>query len=348
MSSLLGTTSITGQLSRLSIGISQMSIRLKSKSARRSAAKAAAKKRNKKSDDEPNKPPGPYAEDPHHGEKIWVFNDILSGLTLYSHSSVIKASRALRQILWTPRKVKPSKFRRDRWRPMAVIQFPTGLGPVGLSAYQRLRECKTLHALAWRDDKLVHRSTGRPLDRGEREQRLVHDQKAETVADMAAVLEGLGKGTKVVTRMTEDEYAGAFVGTPREDDYFVPKDAEGRPVTNAEGLVVGLVRTQIFWVDELDKGFAPSWSPSVTHAALDSATYEPIEPIEPEVIEELENGDDGSNGDGGATVTVTTESAAEGSKNKEAETEAPPPASKVVTIQDPPKKKLRQEEEQLL
>ena len=82
-------------------------------------------------------------------------------------------------------------MRRDYWRPLAMIELPEGYGEVGRSLYQRLRECKTLHELAWGDEMYHDDKTGRLLTRSERGRKL-KDQKPYIVADIAAVLGGIG------------------------------------------------------------------------------------------------------------------------------------------------------------
>ena len=77
-----------------------------------------------------------------------------------------------------------------------MIELPEGYGEVGRSLYQRLRECKTLHELAWGDEMYHDDKTGRLLTRSERGRKL-KDQKPYIVADIAAVLGGIGKSNKI-------------------------------------------------------------------------------------------------------------------------------------------------------
>ncbi|KAI3338938.1 transcriptional regulation of mitochondrial recombination-domain-containing protein [Ustulina deusta] len=229
------TSPIIAQLGKLSIGstTSRTSIRL-----------AHTTKRRKGERIEPSFEPG-------HGEKIFVFNHFLDGMTVYSHNPVLKQNRAFEQIPFNGKKLRPAKLRKDYWRPMAMIQFPDGQGEVGRSVFQRLRECKKLHEYAWGDDVLYGKD-GRTLTTRQRGRRL-NDQRANTIADMAAVLGGLGKGNKIVVE-------GAAEG-------------ESVPAVSDEGKT--LLQATVWWADALDRNYARKWTKNVTHELFEQAALEP-------------------------------------------------------------------------
>lgn len=162
----------------------------------------------------------------------------------------------MRQIPFNGKKLRPAKLRKDYWRPMAMIQFPDGQGEVGRSVYQRLRECKKLHEYSW-DDSLLYGEDGRTLTTHERGRRL-NDQRANTIADMAAVLGGLGKGNRIV------------VGEPGEG--AATSEAAVAAATD-DGKT--LVQATVWWVDALDRNYAKKWTKNVTHELFDDAVFEP-------------------------------------------------------------------------
>ncbi|OTA81914.1 hypothetical protein M434DRAFT_401189 [Hypoxylon sp. CO27-5] len=244
----LRVNSITAQLGRLSLGISRASIRF-------SHSNKKAEKRRKELERSQFQA--------HHGEKIWILNHFLDGMTIYSHSPIVKAKKSLRQIPFNGKKLKPGKFRKDYWRPLAMIQFPEGYGEVGRSVYQRLRECKTLHELAWGDD-MSYAGDGKPLSKHERGKKL-NDQKANTIADMAAVLGGTGKGNKIWMPITENPEELANLAA--DDEKNVKEDKQG---------VKALVKTQVWWLDDQDRNFAESWSSNVSHHRFDEALLEEL------------------------------------------------------------------------
>ncbi|KAI1807955.1 transcriptional regulation of mitochondrial recombination-domain-containing protein [Daldinia bambusicola] len=216
---------------------------------------------------------------PHHGEKIWLFHHILDGMMVYSHRPVLKANKALQQIAFTGKKLKPSKFRKDYWRPLAMIQFPEGYGEVGRSIYARLRECKKLHELSW-NDEMFYDKDGKPLTKLERGAK-VNDLKTNTVADMAAVLRGLGKGNKIWVPMTDN---------PK---ILVNLDAADQKnlKTEDDGVMKARLKVQIWWTDDKDRHFAQSWPPNVSHYRFDQAAIEPMDtPGEENPEEEAKEG----------------------------------------------------------
>ncbi|KAI8949962.1 transcriptional regulation of mitochondrial recombination-domain-containing protein [Xylaria longipes] len=234
---------ITAQLGRLSIGgsaIPRTSIRLAHTAKRRTGERI-----------EPRFEPG-------HGEKIFVFNNFVNGMTVYSHNPVLKANHAFRQIPFNGKKLRPAKLRKDYWQPMAMIQFPDGQGEVGRSVYQRLRECKKLHEYSW-DDSVLYGEDGKTLTKHQRGERL-NDQRANTIADMAAVLGGLGKGNKIVVADAAGE------GQQTES---------AAPVAVDEGKA--LLQATVWWFNELDKKYAYKWTKNVKHELFEEAMAVPKE-----------------------------------------------------------------------
>ncbi|SPO02750.1 uncharacterized protein DNG_05425 [Cephalotrichum gorgonifer] len=170
-----------------------------------------------------------------HGEKIWVFNELRSKLVVYSHTPVLDVYKAHQQIPFVGKKSKPSKIRKDLWRQLAMVEFPAGRGDVGQSVYAKLREFRRRHELEW-DDSLYFEQTPkggkRVLTRQERGKKVL-EQKANAVADLAAVLAGSGKSNKVV-----------------------------------EGEGGELCEATIYWANAIDRHYATKWSPNVKHGLL--------------------------------------------------------------------------------
>ncbi|KAH8673939.1 transcriptional regulation of mitochondrial recombination-domain-containing protein [Xylariales sp. PMI_506] len=240
--------SLTAQLGRLPVSISKTSIRLSSSS------KKATK-------------PAPYPLPEGHGEKVWIFSNFVSGLTVYSHSPVIRATQTLnRQIPFNGKKLKPAKIRKDYWRPVAMVQFPEGLGHIGRSVYALLREFRKVHDLAWGDDMFSDKKTGRVLTRHERGEKLNSVQKANAIADLAAVLGGAGKGNHMWIPVVE--------GLSNET-----VDTSGQTQTDESGTVNGLLKTTVFWTNELDKKYAKEWPSNVTHSTFAEAVAVPVEEV---------------------------------------------------------------------
>ncbi|KAK6081996.1 hypothetical protein SCUP515_02775 [Seiridium cupressi] len=169
-----------------------------------------------------------------------------------------KVNKALRQIPFNGKKLKPAKIRKDYWRPMAMIQFPEGMGHIGRSVFHIMREFKMQHDLAWGDALLRDDETNRTLTRHERGEKLNEVQRANAIADMAAVLGGAGKGNKMWLPVMEGmESLVETSGETRADE--------------ETGSTAGLLRTNIFWANELDKNFAMEWPANVSHNLFSEA-----------------------------------------------------------------------------
>ncbi|KAJ2974930.1 hypothetical protein NUW58_g8499 [Xylaria curta] len=98
----------------------------------------------------------------------------------------------------------------------------------------------------------------------------LNDQRANTIADIAAVLGGLGKGNKiVVAAATEGESASA--SATEEGGAETQTIA---PVTTAEGKT--LLPATVFWADRLDRNYAKKWTKNVRHELFEEAVLQKI------------------------------------------------------------------------
>ncbi|KAM7223593.1 Transcriptional regulation of mitochondrial recombination domain containing protein [Rhypophila decipiens] len=167
-----------------------------------------------------------------HGENIWLWNHVEAGHVVYSMHPQMDSNKAKAQMPYTGKKLVPAKLRRDYWRPMAQIRFPAGQGDVGRSVWQKLLELKKRHELEWGEQKHEFLRMSRE-DRG----RALNDQRANVVADIAAVLGGLGKGNKIWLETKE----------------------KGEDVTRT------LCKADVFWTNGLDRHNAAEWSENVRH-----------------------------------------------------------------------------------
>jgi hypothetical protein len=139
---------------------------------------------------------------------------------------------------------------------MAIIEFPQGRGNIGRSVFQKLRELKHLHEVSWPEDmrlKTEDEYTKEDINRIKnakeegrtyvpvrtKRQRGVAlcAQKKNSIADMAAVLAGQGRGNKIVA-------------------------GEGE-----------LVPVTVNWANDQDKRYAESWSDNVTHGLVEKPAY---------------------------------------------------------------------------
>jgi hypothetical protein len=157
-----------------------------------------------------------------------------------------------------------------------MIEVPKGLGVVGRNVMQKLREFRHRHELqwGWQADELASRPR---RERGE----LIHDQRSNAVADIAAVLAGKGRGNKMWTAeplpSSEDteimeeaaEAQPAGTAAPENIDQTTAA-AKSKPKPKAKAVAPGapqtLVKANIYWSNDADRHWAREWTENVTHS----------------------------------------------------------------------------------
>lgn len=188
--------------------------------------------------------------------------------------------KGLSQIPFTVKKQKPAELRRDYWQPLCLIEVPKGLGVVGRNVMQKLREFRHRHELewGWQADELASVSR---RERGE----LIHNQKSNTIADIAAVLAGAGRGNKMwaaeplppsedaetIAEKAEAQPVGA--AAPEnidETNAAAESSAKSRPKPKARAVAPKapktLVTANIYWSNDADRHWASEWTENVTHS----------------------------------------------------------------------------------
>ncbi|KAK4123247.1 hypothetical protein N657DRAFT_645997 [Parathielavia appendiculata] len=160
-----------------------------------------------------------------------------------------------------------------------VVEFGSGRGDVGRSVFHKLRELQRRHQLEWDDPALLNMSR---RERG----KALNDQRGNSVADLAAVLAGKGKGNRVVlseyTQTSQVQAGGKAkegekkgVKTPVETaegaggDEVVEEGVVEVTLDKSEGEEAGkkvkLYQATVYWANEQDKYYAESWTENVTH-----------------------------------------------------------------------------------
>ncbi|KAG9246266.1 transcriptional regulation of mitochondrial recombination-domain-containing protein, partial [Calycina marina] len=224
---------------------------------------------------------------PGHGEKIYVFTHLQTKQVVYSLSRVLNNSAALAQIPYNGKKTVPRALRKDLWMPLAKICFSPGAGRTGLSAFQKLREYKRLHELQW-GDEIALTEDGIPEKRNVRG-RKIQNQKANSIADIAAVLSKIGTtegaqiGLKGGFRNIEDQKAwieeqaentAQHMKTHHDatEEQMVELKAKRRRELEkkfeAENGEEVLTMVEVQWKDLNDAEFAEKWSENVVHDTL--------------------------------------------------------------------------------
>jgi hypothetical protein len=150
-----------------------------------------------------------------------------------------KNNASLAQLPFNGKKTVPAALRKDLWHPFALIAFRPGHGSIGLSVFQKLREYRKRHELEW-GDEIMKDEKGKMVKKEIRGRRIC-DQKANTVADIAAVLR------RLELQEVSDQVKKGGIGLLGE--------GTGEKV-------------EVLWNDLNDAEFAETWSENVEHGVL--------------------------------------------------------------------------------
>jgi hypothetical protein len=115
-----------------------------------------------------------------------------------------------------------------------------------------MREYRKLHETQWPKSFAIDPKTNRPLSRTERGRRLC-DQKANSIADMAAALAAVTVRTEVTKKEVEVEREASRGKKKLETEVRETKSHSP------------LVRVTVQWSNILDAEFAEAWPETVVH-----------------------------------------------------------------------------------
>ncbi|KAF6807309.1 hypothetical protein CSOJ01_08278 [Colletotrichum sojae] len=253
-------------------------------------------------------PPGVKFEDAELVEKIYVWANPLSRQVVYSiepriivvgtrscgdcslgegagrpeddgeltRSTAARAQqrKALRQLPFNGKKTKPAKLRLDYWSQMAMIELPAGTRH---DVYKKLRELRQLHELSWSDD-IIDQERNRRRDEpiklsGKRILgRALNNQYANTVADIAAVLGGVGYRNSMICAVENCEYTVPRPAKGKTEGKEAEKAREEELPQVIRGQRAMLLPAKVHWANDRDQQYAAKWTPNVKHELLPDAT----------------------------------------------------------------------------
>ncbi|KAL1965677.1 hypothetical protein VTN77DRAFT_5177 [Rasamsonia byssochlamydoides] len=247
-----------------------------------------------------------------HGKNIFVYNNIRTNQVVYSLTRYLEKNNVLSQMVFHGKKTVPATLRKDMWVPFYSVHFNDS--KVGLRAYHLLREFSMQRQLsppremititqefldrkrprdpveAEKFDEEYKDKIGRLMDKKQRA-RVLMDQKATSVADIAAVLkiqeeeikngfadgkrgyltrtarkrrrEGRRKEAEASQRAAErvDEFED-LISTDQVE--YKIEDPSGNDEYDVQGDEV-----KILWADLYDAQYAESWPERVRHGELE-------------------------------------------------------------------------------
>ncbi|KAK2767040.1 hypothetical protein FQN54_006358 [Arachnomyces sp. PD_36] len=252
-----------------------------------------------------------------HGKNIFVYNHLRTNQVVYSLTRALNFRTVLSQLIYHRKKTVPANLRKDMWTPYYSLHFPSSA--VGLNAYRILRELSVQRQLAPDPDtititeEVVERSRprdpnkfeewdeewkdriGHYMDKKQRA-RVLMDQKATSVADVAAMLEWQGEENKLKEAAAAEEAEGeggkkylskkAYkrLRKVREREEQIRQQVAKRlealtEVASGQKAVVDLPEdaleydvqdgeVKILWADLEDAKHAEAWPEGVSHGEL--------------------------------------------------------------------------------
>ncbi|KAJ5160185.1 uncharacterized protein N7482_007189 [Penicillium canariense] len=247
-----------------------------------------------------------------HGKHIFVYHNVQTKQVVYSLTRYLEESNVLRQMVYHGKKTVPAELRRDMWTPYYSVHF--GDARLGLRAYQLLREFSMRRQLspppemitvseeflasrrpkdptdAEEYDRMNKKRIGHPMEKKERA-RVLMDQKATSVADIAAVLEIQKQEIKEGLLDKEQWRQKQFRSQRRRQREAMDREAEQAEQHNARikaleqqlseragaEVKIGEVgdypespeNVKILWRDVHDANYAASWPEEVQHGELE-------------------------------------------------------------------------------
>ena len=181
----------------------------------------------------------------------------------------------MKQLPYLGKKTVPAALRKDLWLPFALVEFPSPFR--GLNAFRKLREFRRLHETAYPLDIITHKEgekngyqkKGYLMNTKERG-RVLMDQKANSVADLAAVLlqDEAGPSEELLQHKKQSKRFWDRVNRQ--------KVQAGKPPTKKSpdlsiGPVIDGVRVR--WANIMDANYAEAWPQSVVHHTLERSRY---------------------------------------------------------------------------
>ncbi|KAK5689804.1 hypothetical protein LTR17_026130 [Elasticomyces elasticus] len=180
-----------------------------------------------------------------HGRNIYAYTNIRTSQVLYSLSQSLDSHASLKQLPDLGANHTPPKLRKDVWKPLWTLALPSSephARAQGLHAFKKLREYRKLHELNWKPSPLLSKPYSaadieherKKLDeRGGSKKENVYDviarrkwnlrvkeimdQKATSIADLAAVL-------------SEQDEMGQKTAAKRKDEMAIDREAEVKEI----------------------------------------------------------------------------------------------------------------------
>ena len=181
----------------------------------------------------------------------------------FNPDHTIQNKDSLDQLPYLGKKSVPPRLRKDLWSPFAMVYFPSP--NAGLAAYRKLREFRRLHETCCNIEDITEKEGkyAGSLYPTKKRGKVIMNQKANSVADLAAVLWQQEKGP------SDERKANAG---RRIEIVGKLKQQKGQKKVKKNPLDVdelgGTGGVYVRWADILDAEYAETWPGEVVHDVL--------------------------------------------------------------------------------
>ncbi|KAL2048295.1 hypothetical protein N7G274_000206 [Stereocaulon virgatum] len=213
-----------------------------------------------------------------HGQYIYIYNNIRTNQVVYSLTRHLNNQDSLAQLPFIGKKTVPARLRKDLWTPFCMVYFPHP--HLGLAAYRKLREFRRLHELSYPREVITVKEgkyRGNLMDTKARGKALM-DQKANSVADLAAVLLQAEKGPsgEAIAAARKRRARIEHLHKVRREKI---KDKGVWDFTKAIEMGGGVQGVMVRWANPLDAEYAETWPEAVVHDELKKSRYTAAFPV---------------------------------------------------------------------
>ena len=205
----------------------------------------------------------------HHGQHIYFYNNIRTNQVVYSLTRHLNNAASLSQLPFLGKKTVPPRLRKDLWDPFCMVYFPSP--HAGLAALRKLREFRVLHEKNYPLD-LVRETEGKfkgSLMPKKRRGKVLMNQKANSIADLAAVLQMQEKGPSE-ERILSAERRRKRVETLKKQK---GEDKVKKAPIDVAAELRGVEGVKVRWANMSDAEFAEAWPERVVHGGLEKSRY---------------------------------------------------------------------------
>lgn len=211
-----------------------------------------------------------------HGQHIYLYTNIFTNQVVYSLTRHLNNAAALSQLPFLGKKTQPSHLRKDLWTPFALAVFPSP--HAGINAFRKLREFRRLHETSWPLDTMRDPEQPRNLLPKKKRGKVLMNQRANSIADLAAVLLQQEAGVSEKRKERWERVSRRVRRLVKQkrlegEDMVGERRRQRLEKVDVVQELQGVEGVKVHWVDIRDAEFAERWPKDVVHEVLGKSRY---------------------------------------------------------------------------